>query len=313
MKFRMNGSFAYGLIVLGAAFWGVTGLFVQSLYGFGFSPWEVVAVRLAVSSILLFILLLTFARPYLRIKSKHLPYFFGLGVFSIALFNWCYFAVMERASLSIAVIFVYTSPIFAAVIARLYYQETITVRKSSAIILTIIGCGFVIGFFPIGNVNISVITLLLGIFSGVFCSLYSIIGKHVSRLYHPLTVTFYSMLCGSLLTVPTSSVWENRAAFLQTEVWMNILGISIISTILAYILYTAGLKSVESSKAAILSAFELIVSVFIGVVLFGDLLNGWQWFGFLLVICSLFLTVYNRKAGKRDTRLGYRKKQKAYY
>jgi len=293
MKPRKNELSAYLFIILGASFWGVTGLFVQNLYGFGFTPWQVVAIRLTTSSLIMFVILVAMGRRYLKIRIKHLPYFIGLGVVSIALFNLCYFEVMERESLSIAVIFVYLSPIFTAAIARFLYKEKLTFQKSVAIFLTIVGCGLVVEFFPIGGLSVNGFTMILGMLSGLFCSSFSIIGKYLSDLYHPLTLTVYSLASGSAFMIPTSSIWEQRDAFMNQEVWVYILGISIISTIFAYILFTLGLSYIESTKASILSSFELVVSITVGLLLLNEVLTRWQVIGFIFVFLSLFLTVFS--------------------
>ncbi|WP_416148223.1 DMT family transporter [Salipaludibacillus sp. HK11] len=293
MKLRKNKSFAHLFILLGASFWGVTGLFVENLYQFGFTPWQVVSVRLTISSLILFGVLVAIGRRYLKIKLTHLPYFIGLGVISIALFNWCYFEVMNRASLSIAVIFVYISPIFTAIIASLLYKEKITFQKGVAIFFTILGCGLVIEFFPIGGVSVNGFTIVLGTLSGLFCSSFSIIGKVIGGMYHPLTLTVYSLISGSAFMIPTSSIWEQRELFMIQEVWLYILGLSIFSTIFAYLLFTLGLSYMESSKASILSSFELVVSAIVGLVLLNETLTRWQVSGFAFVFLSLFLTVFS--------------------
>ncbi len=100
---------------------------------------------------------------------------------------------------------------------------------------------------------------------------------------------------GSLFIFPTSGVWKKVNAFESVDVWLNIFGVAIISTILAYILYTLGLTYIESSKAAILGAMEPIVAVFVGVLIFGDALNFLQIIGIMLVITSSFLTVIYKK------------------
>ncbi|WP_245570113.1 EamA family transporter [Halalkalibacillus halophilus] len=292
---RMNYLVAYSLVIVGAAFWGLTGLFVENLYAFGFTPWQVVTVRLTISSLILVTLITTFAKHYLKIKLKDLPFFIGIGVISIALFNWCYFEVMERSSVSVAVIFVYTSPIFAALIASVWFKEKLTLQKAIAIFITMIGCGLVIEFLPIGGLSLSVGTIILGFLAGLFCASYSIFGKFVSRRYHPLTITVYAMVCGTLFMFPTSSIWSQGEAFVHGEVWLNIFAISIISTIAAYILYTIGLTYIESSKATILASIELIVAVLVGVFVLNEILTGWQLVGIALVILSLCLTVFSFK------------------
>lgn len=272
--------------------WGMTGLFVQSLYTYGLTAMDVVSIRLALSGLLMLTVLLIFNLSYLKIKKKDLIYFFALGVIAIGFFNWCYFTVMQLANLSVAVIFVYTSPVFAMFFAWLFFKENITGTKVIAIITTVTGCGFVVGFFPNGNYNFSLLAVALGLLSGVAASLFSIIGKYVSGSYHPITITTFSMLCGGLVMVPLSGVWRRSSLFIQWEVWLLLTGIVLVSTILAYTLYTLGLFYIESSKAVVLSTFELLVSISIGVVIFGDKLTIWQWLGAIFVIASIFIIIF---------------------
>lgn len=284
----------YTFIITGAAFWGLTGLFVQSLYTYGFTPVDVVAIRLILSGLIMLLYLAFFNPRYLSIKKKDLISFFSLGVIAIGFFNWCYFQVMEMENLSVAVIFVYTSPVFAMIFAALFFREKVTLVKSVSIIITVAGCGFVVGFFPNGSFNFPFFTIFLGLLSGVFASMYTIIGKYVGAVYHPLTVTTYAMLCGGLVMLPVSGVWNRSVLLLQWEVLFLLAGIVLISTIFAYTIYTLGLFYVESSKAVILSTFELIVSVSIGILIFGDNLTLWQWLGAALIIGSIFITVFFR-------------------
>lgn len=291
MMIKMNKAIAYTCVVVGASCWGIVGLFVHQLYEEGFTPWQVVTIRLTISSIILFPVLFFMARKYLKIKIKDIPYFFILGVVSIALFNWCYFAVMERSSLAIAVVFVYTSPVFAALIARYLYREKLTLQKNMAIVFTVIGCGLAIEFIPVGGITVTLSTVILGLLAGFFCSTYSIIGKHVSGNYHPVTTTFYAIVFGSVFMIPTSRMWEHTEVLLTGDIWVPILGISILSTIIAYILFTVGLSYVESSKAAILSSVELIISVVVSIYVFNEILTLWQGLGFVFVIVSVVLTI----------------------
>ncbi|SDH83431.1 Threonine/homoserine efflux transporter RhtA [Alteribacillus persepolensis] len=287
---------AYGITALGASFWGLTGLFVQNLYAFGLSPLHVVTIRMTLSAFIMFCLI-GVIRPYLlKIYIRDIPHFIGLGVVSIALFNWCYFTVMERSTLSIAVVLLYTSPIFVAVISRFVFREPITKNKTAATILTLIGCSLVAGLLPNGEMNITFSILFIGVAAGFFCALYSIIGKFVSQKYHSVTITAYSMLCGAVFLFPISGITHHLEPF-KTEpmAWVNALLSVFVSTISAYILYTAGLKYIESSHAAILSTMELVVAVAVGVVVFGDMLSIWQNIGITLVFSAILLAVFSRK------------------
>ncbi|MFB5661842.1 DMT family transporter [Alteribacillus sp. HJP-4] len=303
---------AYGITVAGASFWGLTGLFVQNLYVYGLSPLEVVTVRMTLSALLMF-LIVGIVRPYLlKIFIRDLPHFVGLGVVSIALFNWCYFTVMEQANLSVAVVLLYTSPVFVAVLSRFVFKELLTVNRIIAILLTLTGCAFVAGLLPGGAGGVTTSVLLIGIASGFFCALYSVIGKFVSRKYHSVTITAYAMLCGSIFLLPVSGIMNNREPFTEPGMWGFAVGSVIISTILAYVLYTMGLKYIESGHAAILSTVEPIVAILVGVLIFQDHLSFWQTFGITLVFSSILFSIFSHKRKfQMPRRTGPRQVEKA--
>jgi drug/metabolite transporter (DMT)-like permease len=304
----MKPSTAYLFAVAGASFWGFTGLFVQNMYRYNIEPDQVVALRMAGSALILF-LAVALVRPYLlKVRWYDLPHFIGLGVGSIALFNWCYFTVMNEASLSIAVVLLYTSPVFVALISRFVFKEKITANKLAAILLTIAGCALVAGLLPGGAGGMSLSILMIGLLSGLCCGLYSILGKFVTPKYHSITITAYTMLAGGVVMVPFSGLLANEEAIREPMMWMYGLGGILLSTIAAYILFTIGLKYIESGKAAILSTVEPMVAIVIGVFAFGDRLSSWQGLGIFLIFSAVVLSIYSRPGKFRRKRGSRRRK-----
>ncbi len=76
---------------------------------------------------------------------------------------------------------------------------------------------------------------------------------------------------------------------LQPEAWLYIFGLGFLSTMLAFLLYTKGLSSVEPSQAAIIATLELVVASLVSVLVFKEELNGWQYIGIILVISAVVL------------------------
>lgn len=304
----MKPSTAYLFAVAGASFWGFTGLFVQNMYRYNIEPDQVVALRMAGSALILF-LAVALIQPYLlKVRWYDLPHFIGLGVGSIALFNWCYFTVMNEASLSIAVVLLYTSPVFVALISRFVFKEKITMNKLAAILLTIAGCALVAGLLPGGAGGMSLSILMIGLLSGLCCGLYSILGKFVTPKYHSITITAYTMFAGGVVMVPFSGLLTNEEAIQEPMMWMYGLGGILLSTIAAYILFTIGLKYIESGKAAILSTVEPMVAIMIGVLAFGDRLSSWQGLGIVLIFSAVVLSIYS-KPGKFRQKRGNRRER----
>lgn len=83
-----------------------------------------------------------------------------------------------------------------------------------------------------------------------------------------------------------SDITTKANQFTKIEVLTPSIALSLIATVLAYLLYTSGLKNLEASTASILSTMEPIIAILSGVIFLGDVLNIWQIIGILLVITS---------------------------
>ncbi|WP_332694696.1 DMT family transporter [Halalkalibacter lacteus] len=298
----MTVKFAYILAIVGAAFWGVIGLFVQNLYQFGFTAWDVVAIRAIFSAAMLLLYVVVWKRNILRIRLKDIPLFIGSGIISIVFFNWCVFTVIDQANLSLAVVLLYTGPLFVTLLSRFFFKELLTFRKGMAIIVTLTGCAFVVGLLPSLQTVITTSTLLIGIGSGFFYALYSIFAKVSSKHYGSITITTYSFICASVFMLASSQIVQKAPLFLNWTVLVNSVGLALIPTIFAYLLYTKGLSYIESSRASILSTIEPVVAIGIGFIFFQDVLTWWQWLGVCLVISSIILAAEtSRNQDKKET------------
>jgi drug/metabolite transporter (DMT)-like permease len=126
-------------------------------------------------------------------------------------------------------------------------------------------------------------------------ALYSIFGKLALRRYRALTVTIYTFVFAAAAVLPVSGLWEQRALFASWQVWMYVLGLGLLSTVLAYLLYTVGLAYVETGRAAVTATLEPLVAAAAGAVVFGETLTPWQLAGMALVLAAV-TGVQERKA-----------------
>ncbi|ADU31232.1 DMT family transporter [Evansella cellulosilytica] len=279
---------AFLMIVIGASLWGTIGLFVNGLYTFGFSPIEVVTLRVTVAFITLLVYVVIKDIHSLKIKWKHLPYFFGTGVCSIVFFNWAYFTAIQEMNLSIAAVLLYTGPAFVTIMSRIFFKELITPQKMIALVTTFIGCVLVIGLLPFNDVTMfSFYGFIIGLSSGFGYALYSIFGKIALANYSSLTTTVYTFFIATLVLIPTSGLFNHGVSFINTQTVLLSLGLGIIPTVLAYLLYTKGLQSIESSKASIATTIEPVVAALIGVFIFKDTVTYWQVVGMLCIVMAV--------------------------
>ena len=288
---------SYFKILLGASLWGFIAIFVKQLSSLGFSEMEIVALRVGWAMIFLLLIGGIKYRSSLPIKKvRDSGYFIGTGIISIVFFNWCYFKAINEMNISLAVILLYTSPVFVTILSYLFLKERINKKKIISVIGTIMGCGFIAG---IGSGSLDVVTslgIIVGLGSGFFYALYSIFSKFALKTYRPFTVTFYTFLFAFIFLLPITQLWNKWELMLTAEAIFYSAGLGLIPTVLAFLLYTSGLEMVESSKAAILSTVEPLVATLLGVLIYYEKLTLIQLFGSLLIVASFMIVqLPNRK------------------
>ena len=108
---------APALAVLSAAvLWSLISVFVRGLTALGFDSIQIVAGRCLLSALLCFLLLLWKDKSLLRVRLKDLWLFAGTGLLSMVFFNWCYFTTIRTTGAGVAVVLLYTSPIWVCLL-----------------------------------------------------------------------------------------------------------------------------------------------------------------------------------------------------
>lgn len=279
----------YILVASGASLWGLIGIFVKALSSAGFTSMEITSIRAFTTAVILFAYIAVKDRPMLSIKPGDIKYFIGTGILSMAFFNWCYFTAINELSLSIAVVLLYTAPAFVIVISCFAFNEKITGIRLTALVLTTAGTILSAGFLSGIKTGLSMYGILAGIGSGFGYSLYTIFAKLAGRKYSPLTITAYTFLTASLFLIFLCNPAGKIIHLFRPDIFLYVIGLGLVPTALAYILYTTGLKSIESGKAAIIANIEPAVAVLTGTTLFGDIFTLPQAAGTLLILSSVFI------------------------
>lgn len=283
----MTQSQSYGLVVIAAALWGCVGIFVTGLAAAGLSNIQIAWLRMAGGAIVLIAYLSRTAPHGLRLRRvRDLRYFIITGAVSIALFQWSYMSAIRLVGISTAVVLLYTSPGFVVLVARLFYREPITPTKVFCLVAMVIGVASVSGVFGGATPGVGPAGILAGLTAGATFSLYSVAGKQALRRYGATTVTVYTFALATLALTPGALLATSPTVRITAQMVGWAVGIVAIPTVAAYLLYTAGLKSVESGRAAIVSSVEVLVAAAVGMVFFGEPAGAAQLIGTALVLTA---------------------------
>lgn len=280
---------ASAAILAAAALWGIIGLWNRRLMAAGLSPLSIVVVRNLGGCALLVLFFLVRDRSVFRVERRHLKYFFGTGVVSVALFTVCYFSCQKLCSLAAASILLYTAPSFVVLLSALLWKEPVTKKKLLALALTLLGCASVCGVFS-GELSVTLPGILLGLGSGFFYALYSIFGRYALAHYPPLTVTVWTFLFAGPASLVLLRPAELAGVFGGNPgLWGTALALAAFSTAAPYILYTWGLARTEPGRASILASLEPVAASLTGVLAFGEPMGPLTALGILCVLAGVYI------------------------
>lgn len=296
---KLKSSAALGgfLVMIAGCLWGCTGLFVGGINAAGIAAMEIVELRGILTALLMLPIMLVMNPKLLRIRLKDLWCFIGSGVLSVLFFNFCYYTTIRTSGMAIAAVLLYTSPIFVMLLSLWLFRERLTVRGVAALVLTVGGCVLVSGIFTAGG-TFTAGGLALGICAGFGYALYSIFSRYaIQRGYHPMTITFYTFLLSAVGGVffTDFELIATASAANGLGLWLPLVGYVAVGTVGAYLLYTAGLKYIDNSKAAVMAAVEPACATLLQIVVLGVLPDTFTLAGILLVLGAIVLLNWKAK------------------
>lgn len=286
------------LIILSGILWGTMGLFVRRLNAMGLAAMEIVELRCIVAVVILFPVLFFRDKKLLHLQKRNLPPLILSGIFSIIFFNFCYFSTIALMDLSAAAILLYTAPIFVMLLSLVLFREKLSLRKVAALAMAFGGCCLVSGIAS-STTSISAAGILLGLGSGLGYALYSIFSRYsLNQGLSSMTITLYTFLFAAVGGAFLADFSAIGAAFSQHGLFFAFFAVlyTLVTTVLPYLLYTAGLSHVENGAASVMASVEPVVATVLGFVVFSEKPTLPAFAGILLVLGAL--TVLNLEKKK---------------
>ena len=296
----MNNKKAVFSVILAGILWGVTSVFIRALSASGLDAMQISCIRMIMASLIFTSVILIKDPKLLKIKLKDIWVFVGTGIISVVLFNCCYFYTIIKSQASVAVVLLYTSPVFIMLMSAVLFKERITAKKIIALVLTFTGCVLVAGLAG-GGYKITPVILLTGLGSGLFYAMYTIFGRVALKKYDTMTVTAYTFIFGMIGALPIGKIGVSAKIIAgEPKLIFWCLCVGLISTVLPYFFYTWGLQRMESGKAAILVAVEPLVGAVIGMTVFHESHDVFKIAGIVLILSAIVLLNLNDEKKKKN-------------
>lgn len=277
------------LIILAGTCWGVISIFINYLSAAGLGEMQISFLRQFFAVLVFALIILIRDRSKFRIPVKDLGLLMIVGFINGVLFNFLYFYTIINSRASIAVVLLYTSPVFVIILARIFFKEKITGLKFIALVLTVIGCVFVTGVLGEGYMPPPA-AILTGVLTGLAYALNNILTSAAVKRNDPITVTFYTLLFSFMFLIPFSG-WNSLTSLCRSNPMILVVAfvMCLVTAVFAQYFFSLGLGLIESGKAAIYGATEPIVGSLVGILIFHEESNLMKIAGIIMVIAAILL------------------------
>lgn len=262
----MRGSrFADAYVLAAASIWGMGGLFIRRA---AMPPETIAFFRMAVP--------LAVISVYFLVRRHRIPRE-GLGLrlfasFLNAIRMYFYFFAFQYTTISIAVVALYTWPIFATLFALPLNREPISRGRLLYLFLAFIGVLVLyLGSGPAGSTagldNSDVIGISSMLLSAAIYAVSVVLLKRARSGGSSFETTFFQNALGALIFGVVYLVGGAPVSGGQI-VWA--LGLGSIVGLVGFTLFFIGLHRVSTARASNLAYFEIPVAVAVSVVLLGE-------------------------------------------
>ena len=292
---RKNQLKGYLCAMVAAILWGSSGTAGKALFETGMTPFELVQIRLTLSTALMALCIGILSRGMLKIRLRDIGYFLIFGGVAMALVQSTYFYAISKIQVAAAILIQYLAPILVAVYSVCFWKEKLTEVKLIALVLSFSGCYLVVGGYNLQLLQMNRLGIIGGLASAVCAAGYSLLGERGMHRYKPSTVLFYSMAFGALtwhIIYPPFHYLEAGFSFYQ---WKWILYIVVMGTIIPFGLYFVGINYIRSTRALITATLEPISAGFMAFFFLGEAMETLQVIGGMAVVGAIVLLQAQRE------------------
>lgn len=253
-------------------------------------PFTLVALRVGIAALVL-ALVLPLVGLWLPRSRRVWAAFFGMGVLNNVLpFCLIVWGQTHIAS-GLAAILNATTPLFTVVATHvLTSDERMTGNRLAGVLIGLAGVIVMVGASAFAGPSVDLLAQLAILGAALSYAFAAIFGRRFRRMgIPPLTTATGQVTASAFLLLPVA-LWADRPwtlAMPAASVWGAVLGIAVLSTAFAYVLYFRILTTAGATNLMLVTLLIPVSAVLLGAVVLGERLEPRHGLGMALIACGL--------------------------
>jgi drug/metabolite transporter (DMT)-like permease len=236
----------------------------------------------------------------LQVPRRDLIRLFLIGVLGVAASNYLYYVAIQRTNVATAIILQYTAPVWVLLYTFARGAQRPSLRRSAAVALAVLGCALAVGLVGAGSFHMDptgVTAALLAAFSFAF---YNVGGHSVLARYDRWQVLLWVLVGTAAFWMLVNPPWKVVAAHYGPAQWAFMAVFSLVSVLVPFSCYFAGLQHLEPTRAIVASCLEPVFSIVLAAIILGELVRRLQALGIVLVLVAIVLIQLPERSARGD-------------
>lgn len=267
---------------------GLAPVFGRMAIIMGFSPLAVVALRTSLAAGMVFVIMAIFRRQFLYIFPVGLAGCFLAGIIN-GFGSILYYMALGKLPASLGQLLYSLYPLFVAVFT---FMDKQPVSRLTLIRVCVAGVAVFL-LTSVDNASAPLPAVLMMVGSAALYALHIPINQRVLYEIPAPTVTFYTLLAMSLVTVPFYLIFDRQLPPTGTS-WWPLLSLTLV-TFTSRLTLFLGIKNIGGLQAAILGMAELFITIIISHFLLGEVLTVAQYIGAGILGVSIIMVALDKQ------------------
>jgi drug/metabolite transporter (DMT)-like permease len=212
-----------------------------------------------------------------------------LGVLGVAASNYFYYYAIQKTNVAVAIILQYTAPVWVLLYMVARARQRATPQRVASVVLAVIGCVLAIGITGNGRFHLNSAGVVAALVAAVAFAFYNIGGHDLLSRHDHWRTLMYVLLGSALFWIVVNPPWRIAAARYSAAEWLFLLVFAVVSVLVPYLFYFAGLQHLDATRAIVTSCLEPVFSIVIAAVALGELVRPVQMAGIALVLLATVL------------------------
>ena len=265
--------------LLSAIGFSIMPIFAVEAYKADVTVHTLLVLRFGITAIVLG-LYSVYSQRKINYSKKNIAQFATLGLILYTAQAILHFSSVKYIAPSVAILLLFTFPIFVYLITVILKREKILLSNLLAIAVAILGLMLVI---DMNNANLNSKGVFLSLAAAIVYALYTVLSSYVVRNNDPW-ITLFLVSVFATLGILLVGIFEGNLNFnIKPQAILPITGIILISTIIADYAFFSALKYIGSTQVSVICMMEPLFTAFFSFIIFFEVLNTQQYIGVIIV------------------------------